>query len=64
MLRPKAGAVSRESIGAPVDSAKDNKESDFDAVKTLIIVAVAAFVVIYIVNRFYIRRKMDFIENF
>lgn len=64
MLRPKAGAVSKESTGAVVDSAKDNGESNFDAVRTLIIVAVAVFITVYIVNRFYIRRKMEFIEEF
>ena len=62
MYRPKAGAVSKESNGA-LDSATDNEESGFDAVRTLIIVAVAAFVVVYIVNRFYVHHKMDFIEN-
>lgn len=65
MLRPKAGAVSKESVGGgAVDSAKDNGESNFDAVKTLIIIAAAAFVVVYIINRFYLRHKMEFIENF
>lgn len=65
MLRPKAGAVSKESVGGGVaDSATDNGESNFDAVRTLIIVAVGAFVVVYIINRFYIRHKMEFIENF
>ena len=65
MLRPKAGAVSKESIGGGVvDSAKDEGESSFDAVRTLIIVAVAAFIVVYIVNRFYLKHKMEFIENF
>lgn len=63
MYRPKAGAVNKESTSATTDSAKDNQESNFDAVRTLVIVAVAAFVVIYIVNRFYVRRKMDFIEE-
>ena len=64
MLRPKAGAVSKESTKAVVDTAKDNKDSDFDAVRTLIIAAVAVFVMVYLVNKFYIRRKMEFIENF
>ena len=64
MLRPKAGAVSKESTKAVVDSAKDNGENNFDAVRTLIIVAVAVFVAIYLVNKFYIRRKMEFIEEF
>ena len=64
MYRPKAGAVSRESTGTTVDSAKDNGESSFDAVRTLIIIAVGVFITVYIVNRFYIRRKMDFIEEF
>ena len=65
MLRPKAGAVSKESVsGTFTDTAKDNTESNFDAVRTLIIVAVVVFVAIYLVNRFYIRRKMEFIENF
>ena len=63
MYRPKAGAVSKESAGVVSDAATDNKESGFDAVRTLIIVAVAAFVVVYIVNRFYVKRRMDFIEN-
>ena len=63
MLRPKAGAVSKESVSGVVDSAKDNGDSNFDAVRTLILVAAAVFVVIYLVNRFYIRRKMEFIEN-
>lgn len=65
MLRPKAGAVSKESVtGMVADTAKDNTESNFDAVRTLIIVAVAVFIVIYFVNKFYIRHKMEFIENF
>jgi|GEM_PF-2445956 len=64
MLRPKAGAVSKESTSAIKDTAKDNKDSDFDAVKTLIIASVAVFVMVYLVNKFYIRRKMEFIENF
>ena len=64
MLRPKAGAVSKESTNAIKDTAKDNKDSDFDAVKTLIIAAVAVFVMVYLINKFYIRRKMEFIENF
>lgn len=65
MLRPKAGAVSKESVGGGVvDAAKDNGESNFDAVRTLVIIAVGAFIVVYIVNRFYIRHKMEFIENF
>lgn len=66
MLRPKAGAVSKESTTAGVvsDTAKDNTESNFDAVRTLIIVAVAVFVAVYLVNKFYIRRKMEFIEEF
>lgn len=64
MLRPKAGAVSKESTGVVTDSAKDNSESNFDAVRTLIIVAIAVFITVYIVNRFYIRRKMEFIEEF
>lgn len=64
MLRPKAGAVSKESTNAVRDTAKDNKDSDFDAVRTLIVVAVAVFVLVYLVNKFYIRRKMEFIENF
>lgn len=64
MFRPKAGAVSKESTKAVVDSAKDNGENNFDAVRTLIIVAVAVFVAIYLVNKFYIRRKMEFIEEF
>lgn len=63
MYRPKAGAVSKESSGVVSDAATDNKESGFDAVRTLIIVAVAAFVIVYIVNKFYIKRRMDFIEN-
>lgn len=62
MYRPKAGVVSKESTDT-LDSATDNEESNFDAVRTLIIVAVAAFVVIYIANRFYVRHKMEFIEN-
>lgn len=64
MLRPKAGAVSKESTGVIADSAKDNGESNFDAVRTLIMVAIGVFVAVYIVNRFYIRRKMEFIEEF
>ena len=64
MYRPKAGAVSKESTGAASDSATDNNESNFDAVRTLVLVAVAAFVVIYIVNRFYVKHKMSFIEEF
>ena len=63
MYRPKAGAVSKESSGVVSDAAIDNKDSGFDAVRTLIIVAVAAFVVVYIVNRFYMKKRMDFIEN-
>lgn len=63
MYRPKAGAVSKESSGVAEDAATDNKESGFDAVRTLIIVAVAAFVVVYVVNKFYVKRRMDFIEN-
>ena len=63
MYRPKAGAVSKESSGVVSDSATDNKESGFDAVRTLIIVAIGAFVVVYVVNKFYIKRRMDFIEN-
>ena len=62
MYRPKAGAVSKESNGV-VDSATGNEESGFDAVRTLIIVAVAAFIVVYIVNRFYVHHKMNFIEE-
>lgn len=64
MYRPKAGAVSKESTGVVADAATDNNESNFDAMRTLVIVAVAAFIVVYIVNRFYVRRKMDFIEEF
>lgn len=64
MYRPKAGAVSKESTGVTADAATDNKESNFDAVRTLVIVAVAAFIVVYIVNRFYVRKKMDFIDEF
>lgn len=65
MLRPKAGAVSKESaVGIVHDTAKDNTESNFDAVRTLIIVAIVAFAIIYLVNKFYIRHKMEFIENF
>ena len=64
MLRPKAGAVSKESTGVVADSAKDNSESNFDAVRTLIIAAIAVFATVYAVNRFYIRRKMEFIEEF
>lgn len=64
MLRPKAGAVSKESTGVVADSVKDNSESNFDAVRTLIMVAIGVFVAVYIVNRFYIRRKMEFIEEF
>ena len=64
MYRPKAGAVSKESTGAATDSATDNKESSFDAVKTLVLVAVGTFVVVFVVNKFYIKRKMNFIEEF
>lgn len=64
MLRPKAGAVSKESTKAVVDTAKDNKDSNFDAVRTLIIAAVAVFALVYLVNKFYTRRKMEFIEDF
>ena len=64
MYRPKAGAVSKESSGVTADAATGNEESNFDAVRILILVAVATFVVIYVINRFYIRRKMDFIEEF
>ena len=62
MYRPKAGAVSKESTGV-LDAATGNEESNFDAVRTLVIVAVAAFVVVYIVNRFYVHHKMGFIEE-
>ena len=62
MYRPKAGAVSKESTGV-ADAAMDNEESNFDAVRTLILVAVGAFVVVYIVNRFYVHHKMNFIEE-
>jgi hypothetical protein len=64
MYRPKAGAVSKESTNAATDAATENNESNFDAIRTLILIAVGTFVVIYIVNRFYIRRKMNFIEEF
>ena len=64
MYRPKAGAVSKESSGVVADAASNNEESNFDAVRTLVIVAVATFIVVYIVNRFYVRRKMEFIEEF
>lgn len=63
MYRPKAGAVSKESSGVVSDAATDNKESGFDAVRTLILVAMAAFVIVYVVNKFYVKRRMDFIEN-
>lgn len=64
MYRPKAGAVSKESTKASKDAAEDSSESNFDAMKTLIIVAAVVFVAVYVVNKFYIHRKMDFIENF
>lgn len=64
MYRPKAGAVSKESTNAAADAATENNESNFDAVKTLVLVAVGTFVVIYIVNRFYIKRRMNFIDEF
>ena len=64
MYRPKAGAVSKESTGAATDSATDNQESNFDAVKVLILVAVATFAVVFVVNKFYIKHKMNFIEEF
>ena len=64
MYRPKAGAISKESSAAATDSATDNKESNMDAIRTLILVAVGVFIVAYIANRFYVRHKMDFIENF
>ena len=63
MYRPKAGAVSKESTGAANDGATGNEESNFDAVRTLILVAVATFIVVYIVNRFYVHHKMNFIEE-
>ena len=64
MYRPKAGAVSKESTGVTADAAANNEGSNFDAVRTLVLVAVGAFIVVFIVNKFYIRRKMDFIEEF
>jgi len=64
MYRPKAGAVSKESTRAREDAATESSEGNFDAMRTLIFVAVGVFVVIYVVNKFYLRRKMDFIENF
>ncbi|MDO4526938.1 MAG: InlB B-repeat-containing protein [Candidatus Saccharibacteria bacterium] len=63
VYRPKAGAVSKESSGVVNDSATDNQESNFDAVRTIILVAIGAFVVIYIINRIYVHRKMSFIEE-
>ena len=64
MYRPKAGAVSKESTGATTDAATDNNESNFDAVRTLVIVAVAAFIIVYIVNKFYVKKHLDFLEEF
>ncbi|MDO4753223.1 MAG: InlB B-repeat-containing protein [Candidatus Saccharibacteria bacterium] len=64
MYRPKAGAVSKESTGVTADAAANNEGSNFDAVRTLVLVAVGAFIVVFIVNKFYIRRRMDFIEEF
>ena len=64
MYRPRSGAISKESSAGANDAATDNGEANFDAVRTLIIVAVAVFVVAYVANRFYVRHKMDFIENF
>lgn len=63
VYRPKAGAVSKESSGVVNDSATDNQESNFDAVRTIILVAIATFAVIYLVNRIYVHRKMGFIEE-
>lgn len=64
MYRPKAGAVSKESSGVTADAATNNEESNFDAVRTLILVAVGAFIVIYAINRIYNRHKLGFIEEF
>ena len=64
MYRPRSGAISKESSAASNDAATDNGESNMDAIRTLIIIAVVVFVVAYAINRFYVRHKMDFIENF
>lgn len=64
MYRPKAGAVSKESTNAATDAAADNEEANFDAVRTLIIVAVVGFAVVYGINRFYVHHKMNFIEEY
>ena len=64
MYRPKAGAVSKESTNAATDAATENKESGFDAVKTLVLIAVGTFVIVFMVNKFYIKHKMNFIEEF
>lgn len=64
MYRPKAGAVSKESSGVTADSATNNEESNFDAMRTLIIAAVGVFAVAYVGNRIYTHHKLGFIEEF
>lgn len=63
MYRPKAGAVSKESTSAATDAATENKESGFDAIKVLILVAAGTFVIVFIVNKVYIKKRMNFIDE-
>ncbi len=64
MYRPKAGAVSKESTKAADDAATENNNTSSSAVGTIIMMSVGTFAVVYIIYRFYLKKKMNFIEEF
>ena len=64
MYRPKAGAVSKESTKAANDAATENNNSSSNSVGTIIMMSIGTFAVVYIIYRFYLKKKMNFIEEF